>query len=77
MTTATKMGVAVHGTLERARQSLGLKKGDIAAKIGEDRHQFSRMLNGHIPMPDETLFAYAAAVGCTIKAVRNDVECGA
>lgn len=74
--TPTKMGVAVHGYLARQRKSLGLKQRQIAASIGIDQYQFSRMLNGHIPMPDEVLFAYAAAVGCTIRVTRNDIDMG-
>lgn len=75
MTTATKMGATVHGYLARQRKSLGVKQGTIADRLGVDQYQFSRMLNGHIPMPDAVLFGYAAAIGCTIKVVRNDVEC--
>lgn len=73
--TPTKMGVAAYGTLARARKSLGLKQTTVAEKIGISATQFSRVENGHDTVTSDQFMRWAAAVGCTVRVTRNDVEC--
>lgn len=76
MTSASIMGVSSYGTLARSRKSLGLTQAQVAAKIGISPSQFSRVENGHDTVDSDQFFAWAQAVGCTVRVTRNDVECG-
>lgn len=71
---ATKMGIAAYGVLRRARKSLGLSQTAVAKKIGISPWQFNRVENGHDHVTDDQFFRWAAAVGCTVKVTRNNVE---
>lgn len=74
MTTAAKMGLSAYATLIRARKSLGLSQGQVAKRIGITLHQFNRVENGHDTVNSDQLMAWAAAVGCTVKVTRNDLD---
>lgn len=65
--------------LIRTRKSLGLSQATVAKRIGVTREHFNRVENAveGCHLTDEQFFHWVAAVGCTVKVTRNDVECGA
>lgn len=71
---AAKMGIVAHTTLLRARKSLGLTQAQVAKSIGITQHQFNRVENGHDRLDSDQFMVWAAAVGCTVKVSRNDVD---
>lgn len=74
--TLTKMTLTAYGTLARSRKSTGLTQKQVAEKIGISVSQFSRVENGHDTVTSDQFFAWASAVGCTVKVTRNCVELG-
>jgi DNA-binding phage protein len=63
------------GTLERARQSLGLSLTEIARRSGIDLASLSRLEAGKNPNPTfETLSRYAAALGLRLNLSLVEIE---
>lgn len=75
---ATRMGTMAFSTLIRARKSLGLSQAAVAKRIGVGREHFNRVENAvdGMSLTHDQFMLWAAAVGCTVKVTRNDVECG-
>lgn len=69
-----KMGLAAYATLARARKSRGLTQKQVAERIGISATQFSRVENSHDTVTSDQFFAWAAAVGCTVRVTRNDID---
>ena len=77
--TAVTMRESFIGTLARARNSLGLSRSAVGKRIGTTAPHI-RALESEpekATLTPDQLAAWAAAVGCTVKVTRNDVECGA
>lgn len=69
-----RAALSAYATLARMRKSLGLKQTQVAARIGITATQFSRVENGHDTVTADQLFAWASAVGCTVRVTRNDLD---
>lgn len=70
---SVKMGTTAYGCLIRARKSKGITQAQVAARIGISTSQFNRVENGHDTLDSDQFFAWAVAVGCSVKVTRNDV----